>query len=141
MNYLWLLPGTAIAALALLGLLALADKLLGLINFSNAYGLAGSVLIILWILYLMSMLIISGAVVNASVGGHYDVKLRKFLASNPDRRIIGRPTFGIPGMDERQESTKHLRATKDEREESSEHPRAASDEQVESSKQPRVTSE
>lgn len=108
MNYLWLLPGTAVAALALLGLLALADTLLGFINISSAYGLAGSVLVILWILYLVSVLIISGAVLNASVGGHYDNKLRAFLASNPDRRIIGRPTFGIPGMDERQESTKHL---------------------------------
>jgi membrane protein len=92
----WLAPGTAIATLAILGLLSLLDTLLRYVNPTGAYGLAGSVLVILWTLYLLSLMIIGGAVINASIGGRYDQKLRGFLGSEPERRIIGKPTFGIP---------------------------------------------
>jgi membrane protein len=100
MQYRWLLPGTALATLAVLGLLALIDTLLRFANPSGAYGIAGSVLVVLWILYVFSLVVISGAVINASIGGRYDHKLRTFLAEESDRRIIGRPTFGIPTADQ-----------------------------------------
>lgn len=96
MQYRWLIPGTTLATLAILGLLALIDTLLTYANPSGAYGIAGSVLVILWILYVFSLVVISGAVINAAIGGRYDTKLRTFLAEESDRRIIGRPTFGIP---------------------------------------------
>jgi membrane protein len=95
-QYRWLLPGTSLATLAIVGLLALIDTLLQISSPSGAYGIAGSVLVILWILYIFSLVVISGAVINAAIGGRYDRKLRTFLAEESDRRIIGRPTFGIP---------------------------------------------
>ena len=96
MQYRWLLPGTGLATLSMLGILSLIDTLIRFANPSGAYGIAGSVLVVLWLLYLMSLVVITGAVINAAIGGRYDRKLRSFLASEPDRRIIGRPTFGIP---------------------------------------------
>ena len=96
MQYRWLLPGTGLATLSMMGILSLIDTLIRFANPSGAYGIAGSVLVVLWLLYLMSLVVITGAVINAAIGGRYDRKLRSFLASEPDRRIIGRPTFGIP---------------------------------------------
>lgn len=98
-QYRWLLPGTSLATLSILGLLALIDTLLRFTNPSGAYGIAGSVLVVLWILYIFSLVVISGAVINAAIGGRFDRKLRTFLAEESDRRIVGRPTFGIPTVE------------------------------------------
>lgn len=99
MQYRWLIPGTSLATLVILGLLALIDTLLQYANPSGAYGIAGSVIVVLWICYLLSLVVISGAVVNAAIGGRFDSKLRTFLATSPERRIVGRPNFGIPTTD------------------------------------------
>lgn len=97
-QYRWLVPGTIVAATGITGLFALIDTLLKYFNPSAAYGIPGSVLIFLWFLYLMSLVVITGAVVNAAVGARHDGKLRAFLEANPERRIYGRPKNEPPPL-------------------------------------------
>jgi membrane protein len=71
----WLLPGT-FAATTVVGITFLGlDLILRFTNPGSAYGAAGSVLILLWTLYVMSAIIVVGAIVNAFVGRRFDRKL------------------------------------------------------------------
>ena len=56
-------------------------------------GIAGSVLVLLWFLYLNSLVVVLGAVLNAVIGERYDRKLKAFLKDHPERRI--RDTRGV----------------------------------------------
>jgi membrane protein len=86
-QYRWLLPGTAFATLGILGLFTLLDNLLSVFDPGSAYNLAGSVLVFLWFLYIISLVIVIGAVLNAVIGERYDRKLKAFLKAHPERRI------------------------------------------------------
>jgi membrane protein len=86
-TYRWRLPGVALATLGILGLFALVGTLLKFTDPASAYGVTGSILILLWFLYLTSLIIITGAVVNAVVGERYDKRLIAFLAEHPERRV------------------------------------------------------
>lgn len=86
-TYRWRLPGVLLATLGILGLFALVGSLLQIVDPASAYGLTGGILVLLWFLYLTSLVIISGAVLNAVVGEKYDKRLIAFLESHPERRI------------------------------------------------------
>jgi membrane protein len=82
----WLIPGTVIASLAIVITFAGLDLLLGVIDPGSAYGAAGSVLVLLWTLYLMSVIVIGGAIVNAVIAHRYDHQFIEFLQRHPERR-------------------------------------------------------
>jgi membrane protein len=81
----WVLPGTAIATIAVLITFAAMDLLLRFSNPGSAFGAAGSVLILLWALFLVSAIVIVGAIVNAVLGRRYDRKLRDGLRRHPEK--------------------------------------------------------
>lgn len=86
----WLLPGAVVATLAMGILFALIDVILSYSNPGAAYGVAGSVLILLWTLFLLSAIAIVGAIVNAVLGRHYDRILRAALQSRPFETLDGK---------------------------------------------------
>jgi membrane protein len=81
----WVLPGTAIATIAVLIIFAVMDLLLRFSNPGSAFGAAGSVLILLWTLFVVSAIIIVGGIVNAVLGRRYDRTLRDALR-DPEKR-------------------------------------------------------
>jgi membrane protein len=83
----WILPGTAIATIAVLVTFAAMDLLLRFSNPGSAFGAAGSVLILLWTLFLVSAIVIVGGIVNAVLGRRYDQKLRDGLRRHPEKRL------------------------------------------------------
>lgn len=86
-TYRWRLPGVLAATLGILGLFALVGKILQYVDPASAYGVTGSILILLWFLYLTSLVIITGALINAVLGERFDKRLIKFLAQHPERVI------------------------------------------------------
>jgi membrane protein len=82
----WVLPGTAIATIAVLITFAAMDLLLRFSNPGSAFGAAGSVLILLWALFLVSAIVIVGGIVNAVLGRRYDRTLRDALRRHPEKR-------------------------------------------------------
>lgn len=82
----WVLPGTVIATIAVLITFAAMDLLLRFSNPGSAFGAAGSVLILLWALFLVSAIVILGGIVNAVLGRRYDRKLRDALRRHPEKR-------------------------------------------------------
>ena len=85
----WVLPGTAIATIAVLITFAAMDLLLRFSNPGSAFGAAGSVLILLWALFLVSAIVILGGIVNAVLGRRYDATLRDALRRHPEKRPQG----------------------------------------------------
>ena len=83
----WVLPGTALATVAVLITFAAMDLLLRFSNPGSAFGAAGSVLILLWALFLVSAIVIVGAIVNAVLGRRYDRTLRDALRCRPEQRL------------------------------------------------------
>ncbi|MCA9880504.1 MAG: YihY/virulence factor BrkB family protein [Thermomicrobiales bacterium] len=79
----WLIPGATLASLAIGLLVILMDRILTFTNPGAAYGVAGSVLILLWSLYMASQIAVIGAIVNAVLGQRYD---RKLIAALSRRR-------------------------------------------------------
>jgi membrane protein len=82
----WVLPGTALATTAVLITFAAMDLLLRVSNPGSAFGAAGSVLILLWTLFLVSAIVIVGGIVNAVLGRRYDRKLRDALRHHPEKQ-------------------------------------------------------
>jgi membrane protein len=82
----WVLPGTAAATLAVAIMFAGLDLILKISNPGSAYGAASSVLILLWSLWLMSAIVVTGAVVNAVVGRRFDQTLVRHLNARVDPR-------------------------------------------------------
>lgn len=79
----WLLPGTLLASVAIGALVVLMDLILTYSNPGAAYGVAGSVLILLWSLYMVSQISVIGAIVNAVLGKRYDQRLKEALYRRP----------------------------------------------------------
>lgn len=79
----WLLPGTLLASAAIGLLVILMDRILSYTNPGAAYGVAGSVLILLWSLYMVSQIAVIGAIVNAVLGKRYDHRLIEALNHRP----------------------------------------------------------
>ena len=83
----WLLPGTLLASLAIGILVILMDLILTYSNPGAAYGVAGSVLILLWSLYMVSQIAVIGAIVNAVLGKRYDRRLVEALYRRPATQV------------------------------------------------------
>ena len=64
------------------------DLLLRFSNPGSAFGAAGSVLILLWALFLVSAIVIVGGIVNSVLGRRHDRKLRDALRQ-PEKRLPG----------------------------------------------------
>lgn len=79
----WLLPGAAAATAAIALLAGLLDLILSYSNPGAAYGVAGSVLILLWTLFMTSQFVVIGAIINAVLGKRYDHRLTAALQSRP----------------------------------------------------------
>jgi len=86
----WLLPGALLATVAMGILFALIDFLLSRTNPGAAYGAAGSVLIFLWTLFVLSVFVIVGSIVNAVLGKHFDRTLKAALQSQPYETAEGK---------------------------------------------------
>jgi membrane protein len=91
----WVLPGTAIATIAVLITFAAMDLLLRFSNPGSAFGAAGSVLILLWALFLVSAIVIVGGIVNAVLGRRYDRKLRDGLRRHPEKQLKERGEIAV----------------------------------------------
>jgi membrane protein len=85
-SFRWIVPGAVFATLAIALAVALLSLILSFSNPGTAYGAAGSVLILLWALYLLSQIVVVGAIVNAVLGRRYDRTLRQALRDHPDQR-------------------------------------------------------
>lgn len=86
-TYRWRLPGVLLSMAGILGLFALVGTLLRISDPASAYGVASGILVLLWFLYLISLIIVTGAVLNAVVGERYDKRLIAFLEAHPERQI------------------------------------------------------
>lgn len=89
-TFRWLLPGTAAATTAIILMFGLLDTLLRFITPGSGYGVAGvagGMLILLWFLYILSLIVVVGAVINAVLSEHFDPKVIRFLKEHPERRI------------------------------------------------------
>jgi len=83
----WVLPGTALATLAILVVFAAMDLILRYSNPGSAFGAAGSVLILLWSLFIVSAIVIVGAIVNAVLGRRNDQKLNAAVPRHPEKQL------------------------------------------------------
>lgn len=91
-SFRWLLPGAALATAAIVVLVTLLDLILTYSNPGAAYGAVGSVLILLWTLFMLSQIVVVGAIVNAVLGRHFDQTLIAGLQARPaelpdDKRV------------------------------------------------------
>jgi membrane protein len=82
----WLLPGAVVATLAVGIVFALLDLILSVSNPGSAFGAAGGVLVLLWALFVVSQIVVVGAIVNAVLGRRYDRMLIAALAEHPEKR-------------------------------------------------------
>jgi membrane protein len=82
-SFRWLLPGAVAATVAVGLVVGLLDLILSYSNPGAAYGAAGSVLILLWTFYVLSAIVVVGAIINAVLGRRYD---RKLIAGLQSRR-------------------------------------------------------
>jgi membrane protein len=82
----WLLPGAVFAALAVTIVFALLERILAVSNPGTAFGAAGGVLVLLWALFIISQIVVVGAIVNAVLGRRYDRTLIAALAAHPEKR-------------------------------------------------------
>lgn len=86
-SFRWILPGTAVATIGILAVFGLLDVILSVSNPGAAFGAVGSVLILLWLLFVVSAIVIVGAIVNAVVGRLYDLRLKAELSQHPGKRL------------------------------------------------------
>lgn len=93
-SFRWIVPGTAVATLGILAVFGLLDLILTFSNPGAAFGAVGSVLILLWLLFVVSAIVIVGAIVNAVVGRRYDRKLKAELRRNPEKEL-NRPEIAV----------------------------------------------
>jgi len=84
----WVLPGATAAAGAWLLILIGFDRALQIANPAGAYGAAGSVILLLWFLYLTGVVFIYGAIINALIGGRFDKRRLADLSLHPERRLF-----------------------------------------------------
>jgi membrane protein len=89
-SFRWILPGAVAATVAIGILFAVIDLILTYSNPGAAYGVAGGVLILLWTLYVLSVIVIVGAIVNAVLGKHFDRKLRAAMREQPYEATSGK---------------------------------------------------
>jgi membrane protein len=83
----WVLPGSILVTVATLLAFFAFDLLVRLVDPGSAFGAAGSVLILLWLLYMVSAFVVVGGIVNAVLSDHYDARMIDYLRRYPERRL------------------------------------------------------
>lgn len=83
----WSMPGAVLASVATLLAFTGFDRIVGLLDPGSAYGAVSSVIVLLWMLDLVSMFIVSGAIINAVLRERYDPELIAWLERHPERRL------------------------------------------------------
>jgi membrane protein len=84
-SFRWISPGSIVATILWL-LIVLGFKFYLLVsNPGSAYGVAGSVLVLLFFLYLSGMIVVLGAEINAVLEKHVDRKTITDLAHHPEK--------------------------------------------------------
>jgi hypothetical protein len=104
----WLLPGTAAATLATMVILALLDLILTYTNPGPAFGAAGGVIVLLWFLFVLSQIVVVGAIINAVMGYRFDQKFLAALERDPEKRLRGAPD--LAGQEHEQGSRQEITA-------------------------------
>lgn len=82
----WIIPGTIAATAAIVVMFAVLDLVFDVIDPGSAYGAAGSVLVLLWVLWVLSTIVVGGALINAVVARRFDRTLAADLAAHPEKR-------------------------------------------------------
>ncbi len=83
---IWTLPGTFAATAAIAVIFAALDLIFAKINPGSAYGAASSVLILLWVLWLLSTIVVAGAMANAVFARRFDRTFAADLVAHPEKR-------------------------------------------------------
>ena len=83
----WSIPGAALASVATLVAFAAFDRIVALIDPGSAFGATGSVLVLLWMLDLVSLFVVAGAIVTAVLREHHDPRLIAWRERHPERRL------------------------------------------------------
>ncbi len=86
----WSMPGALLASVAVLLAFAGFDRIVGLIDPGSAFGAVSSVIVLLWMLDLVSMFVVSGAIINAVLRERHDPVLIAWLRDHPGRRLTPR---------------------------------------------------
>jgi membrane protein len=86
-SFRWVLPGAILMTIATIVAFVSFDILVRLVNPGSAFGAAGGVLALLWLLYLESLFVVVGAIVNAVLSSHYDRRMIDYLDAHPERRL------------------------------------------------------
>lgn len=83
----WVLPGTILVTVATLLAFLAFNLLVRLVDPGSAYGAAGSVLVLLWLLYMVSVFVVFGGIVNAVLSDRHDARMIAYLKNHPERRL------------------------------------------------------
>ena len=86
-SFRWILPGMVFATLGITLVFAALDLILTYSNPGAAYGAVGSVLVLLWTLFIVSAIVIVGGIVNAVVARRFDRTLAVALRQHPEKRL------------------------------------------------------
>lgn len=84
-SFKWISPGSIVATLLWLAILVGFSVYLSFSNPGSAYGTLGSVVVLLFFLYVSAIAFVSGAEVNAVLQRRYDEKTVEDLATSPDK--------------------------------------------------------
>lgn len=84
-SWQWVSPGSLVASLLWLVAIVGFRVYLMFSNPGNGYGAAGSVLVLLFFLWLSALIFILGAEINAVLASRYDVRTIRDLVRHPDK--------------------------------------------------------
>jgi membrane protein len=82
-SFRWVSPGSVLATILWLVATAGFGLYLNVSNPGSAYGAVGSVLVLLFFLYVTGIIFLLGAELNAVLGKRYDPETVQDLATNP----------------------------------------------------------
>jgi membrane protein len=84
-SFRWISPGSVVATLLWIAIVIGFSIYLSFANPGSAYGTLGSIIVLLFFLYLTAIAFVTGAEVNAVIGRRYDEKTIEDLAQNPEK--------------------------------------------------------
>lgn len=84
-SFRWISPGSVVATILWVAAVLLFKFYLVISNPGSAYGAAGSVLVLLFFLYVSGIIVMFGAEINAVLEKHVDQKTIKDLAHHPKK--------------------------------------------------------
>jgi membrane protein len=85
-SFRWISPGSVLATVLWLAATAAVGIYLTFSNPGSAYGVVGSVLVLLFFLYITGIVFLLGVELNALLGKRYDPKTIRDLATSPEAK-------------------------------------------------------